>query len=171
MRATPEIGYSRGCPPIGTRHFRLGSLTWTWRGAMHLFLPTRPSAAWVPCRSSHVRDPWGLEAGVLEAAPDRLPPGCGDLGVAGDRAEPDVAQGLGGQAGVAELLLHEGAERMPQAVGVQVADVEPAGDLGADVAGPARGEPIRSVRARASLRAPGWKATKSAGDGSVRGPR
>lgn len=43
-----------------------------------------------------------------------------DLGVAADRAQADVVQGLGGEPGIGELLLEEGAQGVAQLVGVDV---------------------------------------------------
>lgn len=66
------------------------------------------------------------ETGLLDRLLDGPPARLGDLGVADDGSKSRVTESVRGQPGVAQLLLNERAERVAQAVRVEVGDAEPA---------------------------------------------
>ena len=90
-------------------------------------------------------------------------PPVGDLGVAGDRGQAPVTEGLGGEPSVADRLLQEGAQGMAQLVGVEGGDLQLASDLAADVPG--------AVGRQAIVRGSPGRPAGSSQRGRGRGPR
>ena len=92
-----------------------------------------------------------LQPPLLERSPGLASSPLGDLGVAGDRCQAGVTEGLGGEAGVAQALLEEGAQSVAELVRVEGRHPRVLGELVADMAGALGGEPVIRTAAGGGL--------------------